>query len=69
MLRRKIGKAQEGERQTGGGAAVRAKRHCKQIRTGKLPVRENEHGEIDGGGGAEEEGTWTGGRRAAVCLA
>ena len=49
---------------------MRAKRHCKQIRTGKLPVRENEHGEIDGGGGAaEEEGTWTGGRRAAVCLA
>ena len=39
-------------------AAERAKRHCKQIRTGKLPVRENEHGEIDGGGGAaEEEGT------------
>ena len=43
-------------------AAVRAKRHCKQIRTGKLPVRENEHGKLT----AAEEGEET---RAAVCLA
>ena len=53
---------------------MRAKRHCKQIRTGKLPVRENEHGEIDGAAAAEEEeeeGTRAraGGGRAAVCLA
>ena len=47
------------DRQT---AAVRAKRHCKQIRTGKLPVRENEHGKLT----AAEEGEET---RAAVCLA
>ena len=63
-------------KEEGGGrdrqaAAVRAKHHCKQIRTGKLPVRENEHGEIDGGGGAaeEERGRQAGGRGRLVCLA
>ena len=60
------------ERDRQAAAAERAKRHCKQIRTGKLPVRENEHGEIDGGGGRGGGGnTGAGGRRgrAAVCLA
>ena len=38
-------------------AAERAKRHCKQIRTGKLPVRENEHGKLTAAENEEEEGT------------
>ena len=68
MPRRKIGKAQEGERgtrQTGGGAGEAP--HCKQIRTGKLPVRENEHGEIDGGGGGRNAGVrQAGGRLSGI---
>ena len=37
-------------KRTGADADGQAKRHCKQIRTGKLPVRENARWEIDGGG-------------------
>lgn len=37
-------------KRTGADADGQTKRHCKQIRTGKLPVRENARWEIDGGG-------------------
>ena len=56
------------ERETGRRrCGPRAKHHCKQIRTGKLPVRENEHGEIDGGGGGRNAGVrQAGGRLSGI---